>query len=158
MKSPAFSTHNRRTFLKYLAGSPYVAALGGIRAFAARGGQFSASGSSTHPFEQRLSHRTSRRLQVDPTRTANLAPSKLGNLLGRPPGLQASDGWRPKMENTRRSKRHFAVRSLLIYKAPTLQWARKAPHISVSTSSVTSSPSSNKDRRRSKEHAIPESA
>ena len=38
------------------------------------------------------------------------------------------------MENTRRSKRHFAVRSLLIYKAPTLQWARKAPHISVSTS------------------------
>ncbi len=53
------------------------------------------------------------------------------------------------MENTRRSKRHFAVRSLLIYKAPTLQWARKAPHISVSTSNVTSSPSSNKDRRRS---------
>ena len=36
MKSPAFSTHNRRTFLKYLAGSPYVAALGGIRAFAER--------------------------------------------------------------------------------------------------------------------------
>ena len=36
MKRPAFSTHNRRTFLKYLAGSPYVAALGGIRAFAER--------------------------------------------------------------------------------------------------------------------------
>jgi hypothetical protein len=36
MKSAAFSTHNRRTFLKYLAGSPYVAALGGIRAFAER--------------------------------------------------------------------------------------------------------------------------
>jgi 4-hydroxymandelate oxidase len=36
MKSPAFSTHNRRTLLKYLAGSPYVAALGGIRAFAER--------------------------------------------------------------------------------------------------------------------------
>ena len=36
MKSPAFSTHNRRIFLKYLAGSPYVAALGGIRAFAER--------------------------------------------------------------------------------------------------------------------------
>jgi isopentenyl diphosphate isomerase/L-lactate dehydrogenase-like FMN-dependent dehydrogenase len=36
MKSPAFSNHNRRTFLKYLAGSPYVAALGGIRAFAER--------------------------------------------------------------------------------------------------------------------------
>ena len=34
MKSPAFSTHNRRTFLKYLGGSPFVAALGGIRAFA----------------------------------------------------------------------------------------------------------------------------
>jgi 4-hydroxymandelate oxidase len=33
MKSPA-SNHNRRTFLKYLAGSPYVVALGGIRAFA----------------------------------------------------------------------------------------------------------------------------
>ena len=32
------------------------------------------------------------------------------------------------MENTRRSKRHFAVRSLLIYRAPTLQWDRKAPH------------------------------
>jgi len=36
MKSPAFSNHNRRTFLKYLAGSPYVAAPGGIRAFAQR--------------------------------------------------------------------------------------------------------------------------
>ena len=36
MKSPPFSTHNRRTFLKYLAGSPYVAALGGIREFAKR--------------------------------------------------------------------------------------------------------------------------
>jgi hypothetical protein len=36
MKSPAFSTHNGRTFLKYLAGSPCVAALGGIRAFAER--------------------------------------------------------------------------------------------------------------------------
>jgi len=36
MKIPAFSTHNRRIFLKYLAGSPYVAALGGIRAFAER--------------------------------------------------------------------------------------------------------------------------
>ena len=36
MKSPAFSNHSRRTFLKYLAGSPYVAALGGIRAFAER--------------------------------------------------------------------------------------------------------------------------
>jgi hypothetical protein len=54
------------------------------------------------------------------------------------------------MENTRRSKRHFAVRSLLIYRAPTVQWARKAPHISVPTSNVISSPSSNKDRRRSK--------
>ena len=28
--------HNRRTFLKYLAGSPYIAALGGIRIFAQR--------------------------------------------------------------------------------------------------------------------------
>jgi 4-hydroxymandelate oxidase len=36
MKSPAFSNLNRRTFLKYLAGSPYVAALDGIRAFAER--------------------------------------------------------------------------------------------------------------------------
>jgi isopentenyl diphosphate isomerase/L-lactate dehydrogenase-like FMN-dependent dehydrogenase len=36
MKSPACSYHSRRTFLKYLAGSPYVAALGGIRAFAQR--------------------------------------------------------------------------------------------------------------------------
>jgi hypothetical protein len=34
MKSPAFSTQNRRTLLQYLAGSAYVAALGGIRAFA----------------------------------------------------------------------------------------------------------------------------
>jgi hypothetical protein len=62
------------------------------------------------------------------------------------------------MENMRRSKRHFAVRSLLIYSAPTLQWAKKAPHISVSTANVTSSPSSNKDRRRSKEHVVPDSA
>jgi hypothetical protein len=62
------------------------------------------------------------------------------------------------MENTRRSKRHFAVRSLLTYRAPTLQWARKAPHISVSTSNVTSSPASNKDRRRSKEHVVSDSA
>jgi hypothetical protein len=62
------------------------------------------------------------------------------------------------MENTRRSKRHFAVRSLLIYRAPTLQWARKAPHIGVSTSNVTSWPSSNKDRRRSKEHVVSDSA
>jgi hypothetical protein len=61
------------------------------------------------------------------------------------------------MENTRRSKRHFEVRSLLIYRAPTLQWAGKAPHISASTSNVTSSPSS-KDRRRSKEHVVPDSA
>jgi len=36
MKSSAFCNPNRRTFLKYLAGSPYVAALGGIRAFAER--------------------------------------------------------------------------------------------------------------------------
>jgi 4-hydroxymandelate oxidase len=36
MKHTAFSNLNRRTFLKYLAGSPYVAALGGIRAFAER--------------------------------------------------------------------------------------------------------------------------
>jgi hypothetical protein len=36
MKSPAFYTHNRRTFLKYLAGSPYVGAQAGIRAFAER--------------------------------------------------------------------------------------------------------------------------
>jgi hypothetical protein len=71
-------------------------------------------------------------------------------------GVQASNRWRPKMENTRRSKRHFAVRSLLIYRTPTLQWARKAPHMS--TSNVTSSPSSNKDRRRSKEHVVPGSA
>ena len=34
MKSPAFSTHNRRTSLKYLAGSPCDAALGGIPVFA----------------------------------------------------------------------------------------------------------------------------
>ena len=36
MNSPAFSSHTRRRFLKYLAGSPYVAALGGIGAFAQR--------------------------------------------------------------------------------------------------------------------------
>jgi hypothetical protein len=36
VKSSAFSNPNRRTFLKYLAGSPYVVALGGIRAFAER--------------------------------------------------------------------------------------------------------------------------
>jgi len=36
MKSSAFCNPNRRTFLKYLAGSPYVAALGGVRAFAER--------------------------------------------------------------------------------------------------------------------------
>jgi isopentenyl diphosphate isomerase/L-lactate dehydrogenase-like FMN-dependent dehydrogenase len=36
MKGFAFPNHNRRSFLKFLAGSPYVAALGGIRAFAQR--------------------------------------------------------------------------------------------------------------------------
>jgi 4-hydroxymandelate oxidase len=36
MKSAAYSNHGRRTFLKYLAASPYVVALGGIRAFAER--------------------------------------------------------------------------------------------------------------------------
>jgi 4-hydroxymandelate oxidase len=34
MRSPACSSQNRRTFLKYLAGSPYIVALGGIRAYA----------------------------------------------------------------------------------------------------------------------------
>lgn len=34
MRSPAISSHSRRAFLTFLAGSPYVAALGGIRAFA----------------------------------------------------------------------------------------------------------------------------
>jgi isopentenyl diphosphate isomerase/L-lactate dehydrogenase-like FMN-dependent dehydrogenase len=34
MRSPAVSTSHRRAFLRFLAASPYVAALGGIRAFA----------------------------------------------------------------------------------------------------------------------------
>ena len=36
MKRSASSNHSRRSFLRFLAGSPYVAALGGIRAFAQR--------------------------------------------------------------------------------------------------------------------------
>ena len=36
MRGLASNRRNRRTFLKFLAGSPYVAALGGIRAFAER--------------------------------------------------------------------------------------------------------------------------
>ena len=36
MTSFASPNHNRRAFLRFLAGSPYVAALGGIRAFAQR--------------------------------------------------------------------------------------------------------------------------
>src|ERR1700730_9467532 len=36
MKSLASRNYNRRSFLTFLAGSPYVAALGGIRAFAQR--------------------------------------------------------------------------------------------------------------------------
>jgi 4-hydroxymandelate oxidase len=36
MKDPAFSNLSRRIFLTYLAGSPYVATLGGVRAFAQR--------------------------------------------------------------------------------------------------------------------------
>jgi hypothetical protein len=36
MKSFASPNPNRRAFLRFLAGSPYVAALGGIRAFAQR--------------------------------------------------------------------------------------------------------------------------
>jgi hypothetical protein len=42
MKSPACPNHNRRTFLKYLAGSPYVIALGGIRAYAERAPEIAA--------------------------------------------------------------------------------------------------------------------
>src|SRR5271168_3704514 len=34
MKSCTLPTHDRRAFLRFLAASPYVAALGGIRAFA----------------------------------------------------------------------------------------------------------------------------
>src|SRR5579864_4139730 len=36
MKSETSTTHDRRSFLRFLAASPYVAALGGIRAFAQR--------------------------------------------------------------------------------------------------------------------------
>jgi hypothetical protein len=36
MKSPLSQLHDRRAFLGFLAGSPYVAAPGGIRAFAQR--------------------------------------------------------------------------------------------------------------------------
>src|SRR5271169_7230437 len=36
MKRPTSSLRHRRAFLKFLAGSPYVAALGGLRAFAQR--------------------------------------------------------------------------------------------------------------------------
>src|ERR1700751_604944 len=34
MTPPTSRTHNRRAFLRVLAGSPYIAALGGVRAFA----------------------------------------------------------------------------------------------------------------------------
>ncbi len=42
MKSPACPNHHRRTFLKYLAASPYVVALGGIRVFAERAPEIAA--------------------------------------------------------------------------------------------------------------------
>jgi len=41
MTSFASPNPNRRAFLRFLAGSPYVAALGGIRAFAQRAPEIS---------------------------------------------------------------------------------------------------------------------
>ena len=35
-------THHRRAFLRFLAGSPYVAALGGVRAFAQQAPEIAA--------------------------------------------------------------------------------------------------------------------
>ena len=42
MRPSATSSHHRRAFLRFLAGSPYVAALGGIRAFAQRAPELAA--------------------------------------------------------------------------------------------------------------------
>ena len=72
MKSPAFSTHNRRNFLKYLAGSPYVAALGGIRAFAERAPEIAEVMVDPKGF-QRDGFEEARRRKVDPVHWAFLA-------------------------------------------------------------------------------------
>jgi 4-hydroxymandelate oxidase len=73
MKSSAFSNLNRRTFLKYLAGSPYVAALGGIRAFAERAPEIAeVMGDPKEAFSVMDFEEATRR-KVDPVHWAYLA-------------------------------------------------------------------------------------
>jgi 4-hydroxymandelate oxidase len=73
MKSPAFSTHSRRTFLKYLAGSPYVAALGGIRAFAERAPEIAEVMADPKEAFSVMDFEEATRRKVDPVHWAYLA-------------------------------------------------------------------------------------
>ena len=73
MKSPAFSTHSRRTFLKYLAGSPYVAALGGIRAFAERAPEIAEVMADPKEALNVMDFEEATRRKVDPVHWAYLA-------------------------------------------------------------------------------------
>jgi 4-hydroxymandelate oxidase len=73
MKSPAFSTHNRRTFLKYLAGSPYVAALGGIRVFAERAPEIAEVIADPKEASSVMDFEEATRRKVDPVHWAYLA-------------------------------------------------------------------------------------
>jgi 4-hydroxymandelate oxidase len=73
MKSPAFSTRNRRTFLKYLAGSPYVAALGGIRAFADRAPEIAEVIADPKEAFSVMDFEEATRRKVDPVHWAFLA-------------------------------------------------------------------------------------